>query len=617
MPAEVRTASASGHGANPENDLLRSREAVAHYLAQLPFGSTTVVVRLEDLDLLRGLTLADESVTVDRFTLTIRHWELPEHRWSGSMGWLPGLRNLKTSFPNGSSGRAVVDLELRSPAPLAMVARAVYPLLGVVRGLHGHGHPQLGTAGDLPSDGLALLPSRLAPGVPDTISTHLAGVGLSRADIGLAGSEASKAHFDESADDPQSTVFRSSLVVEPSGHLAVAERRELPLVDLNVHNPVGRVQDFHESKGGVSLTLVGDELVFEPVGSAALDPWRVPARSTLTARAVKRLRHVECIDLTRLEPLDGDTELLLYRRIAELAATGSILHSLPDSFVRADDVLGSTLAASMRLSYRPAMGLVRELRSVPQRREAMERFGGFYELADAVEKSGHRLLPKVSAVLSTMRPDRVSAVLRALSAQDYPHLEVIVAVHGAKGSLPADFETAVRASDAIVMLQDASVPFGTVLAEAASRASGDLIVKIDDDDFYGPRVIGDLVLAYLYSNADVVGKTTEYLYLEAVDQTVHRTFATETYHSQVAGGVMMLSTAALNEIGGWRPTPNSTDRSILLRVGNLGGVAYRTQSLGYVYVRHDDGHTWKRNDSHLVTGSFEQWPRFMDEIVNN
>ncbi|MEI7058379.1 glycosyltransferase [Nocardioides sp. CCNWLW239] len=576
-----------------------------------------MAVRLEDLDLLRDLALADESVTVDRFTLTVRHWELPELRWSGRMGWLPGVRSLKTSFPSGNSGRAVVDLELRSPAPLAMVARAVYPLLGVERGLHGHGHLQLGTAGDLPGNGLALLPSRLAPGVPDTISTHLAGVGLSRADVGLVGSETTKARFDKDADDPQSTVFRSSLVVDPSGHLAVAERSEFPLVDLNVHNPIGRVQDFHESKGGVSLTLVGDELVFEPVDSSPIDPWSVPARSTLTARAVKRLRHVECIDLSRLVPLDAETELLLYRRLAELAATGAVLHSLPDTYLRADDILGPTLAASMRLAYRPATGLVRELRSVPQRREAMERFGGFYELADVVEKSGHRMLPKVSAVLSTMRPDRVSAVLRALAAQHYPHLEVIVAIHGADGPLPADFESAARACDAILMLQDRSVPFGTVLAEAAGRASGDLIVKIDDDDFYGPRVISDLVLAYLYSNADVVGKTTEYLYLEAVDQTVHRTFATETYHSQVAGGVMMLSTAALNEIGGWRPTPNSTDRSILLRIGNLGGIAYRTQSLGYVYVRHDDGHTWKRNDSHLVTGSFEQWPRFMDEIVTS
>ena len=54
---------------------------------------------------------------------------------------------------------------------------------------------------------------------------------------------------------------------------------------------------------------------------------------------------------------------------------------------------------------------------------------------------------------------------------------------------------------------------------------------------------------------------------------------------------------------------------MLIRLGNNGAIGYRTHSLGYVYIRHTEGHTWKRGDSLLLRGSFEQWPRFMREIV--
>jgi hypothetical protein len=321
------------------------------------------------------------------------------------------------------------------------------------------------------------------------------------------------------------------------------------------------------------------------------------------------------IDLSGLHANGSDDELLLYRRLAELAATGLILHSMPAELMAAEDVLGPVLADLLRRSYRTAKGLVRELRTVPQRREAMLRFGGFYELAGHAATLGHQLLPSVSVVLSSMRPSRAAEVVAALGRQTYPHLEIAVALHGVDEPVGPEFETAVRQAGALVSHHDRSTPFGSVLAETARRTTGDLVVKIDDDDVYGPRVIEDLVLAYLYSNADVVGKTTEYLYFEDVDLTVHRRFQTERYHYQVAGGTLMLSRAALTEIGGWRPSPSSTDRSILIRLGNIGGVGYRTQSLGYIYVRHLDGHTWKQADSMLLRKAPEQWPRFMREIV--
>lgn len=597
-------------------------------LDALPAHVPHLRLALGHVDLLRHLTAVGTAITVDRISLRVLAWEAPLRRWHGTLGRVPYADGYSVSYPEDGAGEAHAELSVRKPTTLADAARGLYPLLAVDRGLPGYAVPQLGTLG-LPAAGLALLPTRTAPGVPGIPHRHLEGVGLSNADLGLVGSRTDLERLEAVADDPAETVFRTTLLVEPSGHLAVSDRREQPLLDLHVHNPVGRLQDYELPIGSLVATVEDGTLVLTPgpdrwrpprqrviAPEDRLHGWSRPLGAPLAAEEVVRLRRVESIDLSGLLPADEHTEDLLARRLAELAATGAVLHSLEQGHARIEETLGEALTALLRQPYRASTGLARALRSVPQRREAMERFGGFFELAEQAETLGHRLLPTVSVVLSSMRPGRLPLVLSALAAQRYPHLEVAVALHGAQAPSTPEFEQAVRASGAAVHHYEPSVPFGSVLADLARRTSGDLVIKIDDDDLYGPNVIGDIVLAYLYSSADAVGKTTEYLHFEEIGQTVHRRFMTETYHFQLAGGAMLLSRAALHEIGGWRPTPNSTDRSVLIRLGNAGAVSYRTHSLGYLYIRHNEGHTWKRGDSLLLRGAYEQWPRFMPEIVD-
>lgn len=597
--------------------VLSSAEDVQAYIAALPRPAGEIAVAVADVDLVRVLTLAEPTITVRRLVLRIDRWEAPHARWNGRLGWLPGVIRQEVRYPRSGVGVAEVAIGLCKPLPLAAIARALYPLFAVTRSQHGYGYVEIGTDALTPS-GLGLLPVPTAPGIPDLPVDHLNGVGLSLADYGLVSDPERLAELVTIKDDPASTIFRNPLAVDATtGHLVVSDRGMAPLVDLNVHNPVGRFQGWYDPDGWLEASLIDGSLRLEPTDSSApgVSGFGQPLSAPVRAVDVRSLRRVESVNLSGLVTDGTDVEVALYRRLAEIAATGVILHSLPAELRLAEEVLGKQLAGLMRESYRPGSGLSRELRSVPQRREAMERFGGFFELAEHAQKQGHRLLPKVSAVLSTMRPSRVAAVIEALGAQRYPHVEIIVAIHGADGPLPSRLEQVIAATGAVVTLHEKEKPFGAVLADAARAASGDLIVKIDDDDIYGPQVIGDLVLAHLYSGADMVGKTTEYLYLEALDHTVHRTFATEVFHYQIAGGAMMLSAAVLNEIGGWRPTPNSTDRSVLIRAGNAGAIGYRTNGLGYIYIRHADGHTWRRDDSSLVEGSYEQWPRFMPEIV--
>ena len=63
---------------------------------------------------------------------------------------------------------------------------------------------------------------------------------------------------------------------------------------------------------------------------------------------------------------------------------------------------------------------------------------------------------------------------------------------------------------------------GQVLALLGERATGDLVTKWDDDDWYTTEHLLDLVAAMRYSGAGVVGKPAEYVYLSSLDLTLRR-----------------------------------------------------------------------------------------------
>jgi hypothetical protein len=152
------------------------------------------------------------------------------------------------------------------------------------------------------------------------------------------------------------------------------------------------------------------------------------------------------------------------------------------------------------------------------------------------------------------------------------------------------------------------VPFGEALGRATARASGTLVTKFDDDDTYGPEHIWDLVLARHYSGATMVGKGTEFVYLEGANITVRRRSGQpEAEDTIVAGGTMLISRGELEELGGWRPVPRSVDRGLLDRVIRAGATIYRTHPLGYLYHRRAQGHTWAAEDEFFLRSARQQW----------
>ena len=249
----------------------------------------------------------------------------------------------------------------------------------------------------------------------------------------------------------------------------------------------------------------------------------------------------------------------------------------------------------------------RERISVEQRRAAHRDHSRSAALRRLFVATGRGVgPPSVTIVLATNRPDYLAHAFAQIQPQNYPDLETIVVFHGELGTAAADLAESVAER---LLRADASMPFGEVLNMATRAATGQYVAKMDDDDWYGPNHILDLVLAREYSGADLIGKGAEFVYLASSDQTIRRFVGgAENNGRTLAGGCLLIKRDDLIENGGWRPISRSIDQALIEDVIRNGGSVYRTHGFEYVLNRHGEGHTWASHDRYFLDQADETWP---------
>ncbi|WP_143016195.1 glycosyltransferase [Nocardioides szechwanensis] len=354
-----------------------------------------------------------------------------------------------------------------------------------------------------------------------------------------------------------------------------------------------------------------DERVVNPIGFDPLADGPVVSLSSLdladgvTEGLVAALRSAAAVEVS----WEGAEAAAVVAGLA-LAGVPLLASEVPAGLFDAD--LAAALTASVDLSD----ALAREEHSIVQRRLAFDRFSTLAARRTLGDETDVPVAAQaaVSIVLATRRPEQVEFALRQVAKQrGVESLELVLAPHGfspdgdlVRGLLPP--RVALQ-----VLPQPERVAFGDVLDAACRAAGGDVLLKMDDDDWYGPDVVADLLRARAYSGAELVGMAAELHYLSGEDLTVKRGHPVECYASFVAGGTMMVERALLREVGGFRSVRKFVDAQLLASVTAAGAAIFRTQSLGYLLRRNPTGHTWDADLAYLLDPSRVQrtWDGFV------
>ena len=371
----------------------------------------------------------------------------------------------------------------------------------------------------------------------------------------------------------------------------------VPAFDPLVDNPIGWVRAASRVAGSLGPL---DRL---PPGSVAQ---RVIDRRDRVG--LRWIHHLEDVQAFHAGPLERAGQL------ARLAANGVVIH-LADRGARLRPYLGAELHDLMLTEVDDADLAARQALSIRMRRAALREHSLASRARQVCEAAGLPDPPRpplVSILLATRRPELLANALATVARQEYPRIELVLALHG------EGFGEAERQLDRVpfpsrIVRAPATLPFGSVLNRAVAASTGTLLAKMDDDDLYDAEHVRDLMLAHEYSGAQLVGKGIECLYLAGTDRTVHysredgeRFFNPAS--SFVGGGALLVSRHDLERTGGWRRAPRHVDQALIEDVAGMGGRLYRTHGAGFALVRHGRGHTWKMDDAYFLERACEVRP---------
>ncbi|MGW5875582.1 glycosyltransferase [Nocardiopsis terrae] len=525
----------------------------------------------------------------------------------GQRGWLCELY-----FPNSVETAAALDHVLSGTGGRRRGPRSVP--LGAVHGPEG----ALWRSGDVSATGVSAtgpIPLRRVTPVADLVLRVDDGSGLpewqdpavAHLDVATTGSGSWESLT--STDAPavsvpgarpgSSDAGRPVRVGEPDPVTTIAP------IDERAVNPCG----FTKKAGGPmgDLTVRGGKAVVRE-GQKVL--FAVPDDGTVTDLDLGHTRYLRGI---RVDWSGHSGPAAAVRAVASLAAGGVPLvsGSVPAWASGLGTELASLLVSVSAADLRDP--LTREEHSVRLRRAALRTHGQIARWRELAVRAGIPVPPepRMTVMLCTRRPEMVGFALAQIARQRGVRFEVVLALHGFPASLP-QVRSAIGAFAATgvqitVYEAPADQVFGAVLNEAADRASGTVIAKWDDDDWYGPDHLADMALARTYSGADLVGITQDLVYLEELDLTVWQSYKSEKPSPDVVGSTIVIDRSVLEEVGGFRPLPRAIDSQLLFAVRRNGGRIYRTHGLGYLLRRAGQGHTWAADLGYFLRRNTKQW----------
>ena len=255
---------------------------------------------------------------------------------------------------------------------------------------------------------------------------------------------------------------------------------------------------------------------------------------------------------------------------------------------------------------------LRERTSVRQRRVVLDGHTAdarLHQLADDLGLLAPRARP-VTIVLATNREAFLPQALQQIAQQDWPTLEVVVVTNGAQP--PPSLRRLVDEHLAHLPVEirhvDHEWTLGDALNVGVDLAGGELVTKFDDDDWYAPGHVTELVHALAYSGADVVGRAAEFVHVADADVTLRRWGqGGERYSPTLAGGTLMFSRQVWRDIAGFPRVNLGEDRGIVEDVRAAGGTTYRCHPFGYLLHRHGQ-HAWTVDDQAFLDAAVATRP---------
>ena len=315
-----------------------------------------------------------------------------------------------------------------------------------------------------------------------------------------------------------------------------------------------------------------------------------------------------------------ESETMMSRRVYELLSSGTPVISTPskaidaqfDGIVQvASDARGAGLIAKsllndhwkwLRLSHLGYREVMLKHTYKQRMHKIANKLG--YELS-AIDGENDM----VSIITASNRPHFIDRIASNITKQTYSNLELIIVVQNYSERHCVELENKIKqlrpSMQLKLIINNSNDSLGKRLNSAVELAAGHYVAKMDDDDFYFPNYLLDMLIPFSFSGCAIVGKEEIFMYMDGMDKTLLRYKGKRHKFTQfVAGATLVMKREIFKKVK-FGDLNTGEDGSLIKMALDNGLKIYASDPFNFSVYRdaRPENHTWKIDQDFFVSKS--------------
>ncbi|EOC99965.1 glycosyltransferase [Caldisalinibacter kiritimatiensis] len=210
------------------------------------------------------------------------------------------------------------------------------------------------------------------------------------------------------------------------------------------------------------------------------------------------------------------------------------------------------------------------------------------------------IITGVSIITCTKRAENINNIFNNFKSQVYTPKELIIILNNNRMDIKVYIDKAKEFNNVKVYKLEEKITLGECLNFAVEKAKYNVIAKFDDDDYYAPKYLSDSLKAFNYTDADVIGKSTSYVYFKKDKTLAIRNPKKENrYVFRVEGPTLIIKKEVFDKVK-FADKNLGEDVQFCKDCYKNGIKIYSHNRFNHVYIRHGNqgNHTWGISDNY-------------------
>lgn len=215
-------------------------------------------------------------------------------------------------------------------------------------------------------------------------------------------------------------------------------------------------------------------------------------------------------------------------------------------------------------------------------------FKGKISVIQTREKYKETCKQGISIVVPTFKEEYISNIFLNYVASNYLVKELIIILNNNKLNLFQYRSWANKYENVKLYQLNDSYSLGECLNFGIRQAKYNYIARMDDDDYYGPNYLTDLMCVFNFTDAQVTGKNPVFVYFEDI-----KSLYAFNHRNLLMGGTLLFKKEILDKIR-FRNLSYREDYYFQLDCINAGIKIYPSDMYNFIYMRHFNEKNRKR-----------------------